>query len=59
MSSPSTPTERRSVITHFNKAHKGRLARALATSMSEPDDAAAVAAVAAGPGCGSNGTAIS
>lgn len=34
------------MITHFNKAHKGRLARALATSMSEPDDAAAVAAVA-------------
>ncbi len=40
------PDGRRSVITHFNKAHKGRLARALATSMSEPDDAAAVAAVA-------------
>jgi len=37
---------RRSVVTHFNKAHKGRLARALATTRSEPDDAAAVATVA-------------
>ncbi len=37
---------RRSVITHFNKAHKGRLARALAATRSEPDDAASVAAVA-------------
>ncbi len=36
----------RKVVTHFNKAHKGRLARALASSTSEPDDAAAVAAVA-------------
>lgn len=40
------PDGRRSVVTHFNKAHKGRLARALAVSRSEPDDAAAVAAVA-------------
>lgn len=40
------PDGRRSVVTHFNKAHKGRLARALAASASEPDDAAAVAAVA-------------
>lgn len=40
------PDGRRSVITHFNKAHKGRLARALAVSRSEPHDAAAVAAVA-------------
>ncbi len=37
---------RRTVVTHFNKAHKGRLARVLATSRSEPGDAAAVAAVA-------------
>jgi cytoplasmic iron level regulating protein YaaA (DUF328/UPF0246 family) len=37
---------RRTVVSHFNKAHKGRLARALATTRSEPDDAAAVATVA-------------
>lgn len=37
---------RRTVVTHFNKAHKGRLARVLATGRSEPDDAAAVAAAA-------------
>jgi cytoplasmic iron level regulating protein YaaA (DUF328/UPF0246 family) len=37
---------RRTVVSHFNKAHKGRLARALATTRSEPGDAAAVAAVA-------------
>ncbi|MCV7278983.1 peroxide stress protein YaaA [Mycolicibacterium flavescens] len=37
---------RRKVVTHFNKAHKGRLARALASTRSEPTDAAAVAAVA-------------
>jgi cytoplasmic iron level regulating protein YaaA (DUF328/UPF0246 family) len=36
----------RTVISHFNKAHKGKLARALATSRSEPDDAGKVAAVA-------------
>lgn len=40
------PDGRRSVVTHFNKAHKGRLARELATTRNEPDDAAAVAAVA-------------
>ena len=40
------PDGRRTVVTHFNKAHKGRLARALATTRAEPDDAAAVAAVA-------------
>jgi uncharacterized protein len=39
------PDGRRSVVTHFNKAHKGRLARALATTRAEPGDAAAVAAV--------------
>ncbi len=37
---------RRTTVSHFNKAHKGRLARALATTRSEPGDAAAVAAVA-------------
>ncbi|PRC43884.1 peroxide stress protein YaaA [Mycobacterium sp. ITM-2017-0098] len=37
---------RRSTVSHFNKAHKGRLARALATTRSEPADAAAVAGVA-------------
>ena len=37
---------KRSVVSHFNKAHKGRLARALATTRSELDDAAAVATIA-------------
>lgn len=37
---------RRTTVNHFNKAHKGRLARALATTRAEPGDAAAVAAVA-------------
>lgn len=37
---------RRTVVSHFNKAHKGRLARALATTRSEPNDAAQVAGVA-------------
>jgi cytoplasmic iron level regulating protein YaaA (DUF328/UPF0246 family) len=40
------PDGRRTVVTHFNKAHKGRLARVLAGSRSEPTDAAGVAAVA-------------
>jgi uncharacterized protein len=40
------PDGRRSVVTHFTKAHKGRLARALATTRAEPDNAAAIAAVA-------------
>lgn len=40
------PDGRRAVVSHFNKAHKGRLARALARSSSEPGDAAAVAAIA-------------
>lgn len=40
------PDGRRTVITHFNKAHKGRLARALASTRAEPDSATAVAAVA-------------
>jgi len=36
----------RTVVSHFNKAHKGRLARVLATSRAEPDTAAGVAAIA-------------
>ena len=40
------PDGRRTVVSHFNKAHKGRLARALASTRAEPGDAAAVAAVA-------------
>jgi cytoplasmic iron level regulating protein YaaA (DUF328/UPF0246 family) len=36
----------RSVVSHFNKAHKGGLARVLSGSRAEPDDAAKVAAVA-------------
>ena len=37
---------RRSVVSHFNKAHKGRLARVLASSRAEPDDAGGVATLA-------------
>lgn len=40
------PDGRRTTISHFNKAHKGRLARALGTTRAEPTDAAGVAAVA-------------
>lgn len=40
------PDGRRTVVSHFNKAHKGRLARVLATTRSEPTDAAAVATIA-------------
>ena len=40
------PDGTRTVVSHFNKAHKGRLARALAVTRAEPADAAAVAAVA-------------
>jgi cytoplasmic iron level regulating protein YaaA (DUF328/UPF0246 family) len=36
----------RTVVSHFNKAHKGHLARALVNSRSEPDSASGVAAVA-------------
>ncbi len=36
----------RTVVSHFNKAHKGRLARILATTRAEPADAAAVATIA-------------
>jgi uncharacterized protein len=39
-------TAQRTVVSHFNKAHKGVLARLLASSRAEPSDAAAVAAVA-------------
>ncbi|HTM84064.1 MAG TPA: hypothetical protein VL179_04030, partial [Mycobacterium sp.] len=37
---------RRTAVSHANKAHKGRLARALAATRSEPADAAAAAAIA-------------
>ncbi|CAJ1503729.1 peroxide stress protein YaaA [[Mycobacterium] holstebronense] len=40
------PDGRRVSVSHFNKAHKGQLARVLATTRAEPDDAAAVAAIA-------------
>ena len=40
------PDGRRVTVSHFNKAHKGRLARALASTRSDPGDAAAVATVA-------------
>lgn len=40
------PDGHRTVVSHFNKAHKGHLARTLAGSRAEPGDAAAVAAVA-------------
>jgi cytoplasmic iron level regulating protein YaaA (DUF328/UPF0246 family) len=40
------PDGRRAVVSHFNKAHKGHLARILASSRAEPNDAASVAAVA-------------
>lgn len=40
------PDGRRVSVSHFNKAHKGRLARVLASTRSEPDDAAAVATTA-------------
>ena len=34
------------IVSHFNKAHKGRLARLLAVTRAEPSDAAGVAALA-------------
>ncbi|OBK72506.1 peroxide stress protein YaaA [Mycobacterium sp. 1274761.0] len=40
------PDGHRTVVSHFNKAHKGRLARALVSSRAEPDDAAKVGAIA-------------
>ena len=36
----------RTVVSHFNKAHKGRLARVLGVTRAEPADAAAVATIA-------------
>lgn len=40
------PDGSRSVVSHHNKAHKGALARLLATSRADPTDAAAVARIA-------------
>jgi uncharacterized protein len=40
------PDGRRTVVSHFNKAHKGKLARLLAGTRAEPADAAAVATLA-------------
>lgn len=40
------PDGRRTVVSHFNKAHKGRLARVLAAGRAEPDSAAKVATAA-------------
>jgi cytoplasmic iron level regulating protein YaaA (DUF328/UPF0246 family) len=37
---------KRTVVSHFNKSHKGKLARVLAASKAEPTDAAGVAAIA-------------
>ena len=37
---------KRTVVSHFNKSHKGKLARVLAASLAEPTDAAGVAAIA-------------
>lgn len=44
------PDGSRSVVSHFNKAHKGLLARALALTRAEPSDARAVARVARAAG---------
>jgi hypothetical protein len=40
------PDGTRSVVSHSNKTHKGRLARLLATTRAEPTDAAAIATLA-------------
>ena len=40
------PDGTRAVVSHFNKAHKGQLARILASTRSEPDSASAVATIA-------------
>jgi cytoplasmic iron level regulating protein YaaA (DUF328/UPF0246 family) len=40
------PDGSRAVVSHFNKAHKGRLARVLAGTRAEPTDARGVAVVA-------------
>lgn len=39
------PDGRREVVSHFNKAHKGRVARVLATTTAEPADARRLAAL--------------
>jgi cytoplasmic iron level regulating protein YaaA (DUF328/UPF0246 family) len=39
------PDGTRSVVSHFNKAHKGRLARLLSTTTAEPDDPARLVTV--------------
>jgi cytoplasmic iron level regulating protein YaaA (DUF328/UPF0246 family) len=39
------PDGTRSVVSHFNKAHKGRLARLLATTTAEPADPGRLAAL--------------
>jgi cytoplasmic iron level regulating protein YaaA (DUF328/UPF0246 family) len=39
------PDGTRTVISHFNKAHKGRLARFLATTTAEPGDAGRLVAL--------------
>jgi cytoplasmic iron level regulating protein YaaA (DUF328/UPF0246 family) len=43
-------TGRRRAVSHHNKAHKGRLARALATAPEEPDDPAGLVRTAAAAG---------
>jgi len=44
------PSGRRTVVSHHNKAHKGRLARVLATAEDEPSDTAGVVRLAARAG---------
>lgn len=44
------PNGSRSVVSHFNKHHKGLLARALVISRAEPTDVRGVARVAAKAG---------
>lgn len=44
------PDGSRSVVSHFNKHHKGLLARALVVSRAEPSDVKGVARVAAKAG---------
>ena len=45
------PDGSRAVVSHFNKAHKGRLARALAVTRAEPSDAAGSRRSPGAPGC--------
>ena len=51
MFSPNIPMAGRTVVTHFNKAHKGRLPGA-GRDQAEPDDAAGSQRSPAGRGCG-------